>query len=225
MKTSVLNTEYKNWKNVINHREDVLLEGIDIFKDYLVVSERSNGLNRINIKRWDNSENYYLDFKSETYSLYTTTNVDFNTNVLRYGFNSLSDPPSVIDFNMETKEKTIRKEQKVLDPNFKKENYISERVWAKGEDGEKIPISLVYKKGLEKNSKNPLLLYGYGSYGNTIDPYFSISRLSLLDRGFIFAIAHVRGSEYMGRDWYENGKLLKKMNTFKDFVSCTKTFN
>ena len=222
MKTSVLNTEYKNWKNVINHREDVLLEGIDIFKDYLVVSERSNGLNRINIKRWDNSENYYLDFKSETYSLYTTTNVDFNTNVLRYGFNSLSEPPSVIDFNMETKEKTIRKEQKVLDPNFKKENYISERVWAKGEDGEKIPISLVYKKGLEKNSKNPLLLYGYGSYGNTIDPYFSISRLSLLDRGFIFAIAHVRGSEYMGRDWYENGKLLKKMNTFKDFVSCTK---
>jgi len=222
MKTSVSNTNYINWKDVIGHRENVLLEGIDIFKDYLVISERLNGLCRINIKKWDNSENYYLDFKSETFSSYTTTNVDFNTNILRYGFNSFTEPPSVIDFNMKTKEKTIRKEHQVLDSNFNKANYISERVWAPSEDGVKIPISIVYKKGLKKNSKNPLLLYGYGSYGNTIDPYFSISRLSLLDRGFIFAIAHVRGSEYLGREWYENGKLLKKKNTFKDFVSSTK---
>ena len=123
---------------------------------------------------------------------------------------------------METKEKTIRKQQQVLDPDFDKDNYISERIWSKSEDGTDVPISLVYKKGLQKNSKNPLLLYGYGSYGNTIDPYFSISRLSLLNRGFIFAIAHVRGSEYMGREWYENGKLLNKKNTFRDFISCTK---
>tara|TARA_B110000008_G_scaffold56650_1_gene56106 strand:- start:193 stop:2271 length:2079 start_codon:yes stop_codon:yes gene_type:complete len=222
MKTSVKNTDYNNWINVIDHRKDVLIEGIDVFKNYLVVSERSNGLNRINIKKWDDSEDYYLDFNCETYSAYTTNNIDFNTNILRYGFNSLTNPPCVIDFNMETKEKTIRKQQQVLDPDFDKDNYISERIWSKSEDGTDVPISLVYKKGLQKNSKNPLLLYGYGSYGNTIDPYFSISRLSLLNRGFIFAIAHVRGSEYMGREWYENGKLLNKKNTFRDFISCTK---
>ena len=222
MKTSVKNTDYNNWINVIDHRKDVLIEGIDVFKNYLVVSERSNGLNRINIKKWDDSEDYYLDFNCETYSAYTTNNIDFNTNILRYGFNSLTDPPCIIDFNMETKEKTIRKQQLVLDPDFDKDNYISERIWSKSEDGTDVPISLVYKKGLQKNSKNPLLLYGYGSYGNTIDPYFSISRLSLLNRGFIFAIAHVRGSEYMGREWYENGKLLNKKNTFRDFISCTK---
>ncbi len=222
MKTSVKNTDYNNWINVIDHRKDVLIEGIDVFKNYLVVSERSNGLNRINIKKWDDSEDYYLDFNCETYSAYTTNNIDFNTNILRYGFNSLTDPPCVIDFNMETKEKTIRKQQQVLDPDFDKDNYISERIWSKSEDGTDVPISLVYKKGLQKNSKNPLLLYGYGSYGNTIDPYFSISRLSLLNRGFVFAIAHVRGSEYMGREWYENGKLLNKKNTFRDFISCTK---
>jgi oligopeptidase B len=222
MKTPIGGTEYENWINVIDHRKDVLIEGIDIFKNYLVISERANGLNRINIRKWDDSENYYLDFKSETFSSYTTTNVDFDTNILRYGFNSLTQPPSIIDFNMSSKEKTIRKQQKVLDDNFKIKNYISERIWSQSEDGTKIPISLVYKKGLIKNNKNPLLLYGYGSYGNTIDPYFSISRLSLLDRGFVFAIAHVRGSEYLGREWYDEGKLLKKINTFKDFITCTK---
>jgi len=222
MKTPIGGTEYENWINVIDHRKDVLIEGIDIFKNYLVISERANGLNRINVRKWDDSESYYLDFKSETFSLYTTTNVDFDTNILRYGFNSLTQPPSIIDFNMSTKKKTIRKQQQVLDDNFKNKNYTSERIWSQSEDGTKIPISLVYKKGLIKNNKNPLLLYGYGSYGNTIDPYFSISRLSLLDRGFVFAIAHVRGSEYMGREWYDEGKLLKKTNTFKDFISCTK---
>tara|TARA_B100001063_G_C16760700_1_gene555785 strand:- start:532 stop:2601 length:2070 start_codon:yes stop_codon:yes gene_type:complete len=222
MKTPIGSTEYENWINVIDHRKDVLIEGIDIFKNYLVISERANGLNRINVRKWDDSESYYLDFKSETFSLYTTTNVDFDTNILRYGFNSLTQPPSIIDFNMSTKKKTIRKQQQVLDDNFKNKNYTSERIWSQSEDGTKIPISLVYKKGLIKNNKNPLLLYGYGSYGNTIDPYFSVSRLSLLDRGFVFAIAHVRGSEYMGREWYDEGKLLKKTNTFKDFISCTK---
>ena len=222
MKTPIGGTEYENWINVIDHRKDVLIEGIDIFKNYLVISERANGLNRINVRKWDDSESYYLDFKSETFSSYTTTNVDFDTNILRYGFNSLTQPPSIIDFNMSSKKKTIRKQQQVLDDNFKNKNYISERIWSQSEDGTKIPISLVYKKGLIKNNKNPLLLYGYGSYGNTIDPYFSVSRLSLLDRGFVFAIAHVRGSEYLGREWYDEGKLLKKTNTFKDFITCTK---
>ena len=222
MKTPIGGTEYENWINVIDHRKDVLIEGIDIFKNYLVISERANGLNRINVRKWDDSESYYLDFKSETFSSYTTTNVDFDTNILRYGFNSLTQPPSIIDFNMSSKKKTIRKQQQVLDDNFKNKNYISERIWSQSEDGTKIPISLVYKKGLIRNNKNPLLLYGYGSYGNTIDPYFSVSRLSLLDRGFVFAIAHVRGSEYMGRKWYDEGKLLKKTNTFKDFITCTK---
>lgn len=222
MKTPIGGTEYENWINVIDHRKDVLIEGIDIFKNYLVISERANGLNRINVRKWDDSESYYLDFKSETFSSYTTTNVDFDTSILRYGFNSLTQPPSIIDFNMSSKKKTIRKQQQVLDDNFKNKNYISERIWSQSEDGTKIPISLVYKKGLIKNNKNPLLLYGYGSYGNTIDPYFSVSRLSLLDRGFVFAIAHVRGSEYMGRKWYDEGKLLKKTNTFKDFITCTK---
>ena len=222
MKTPIGGTEYENWINVIDHRKDVLIEGIDIFKNYLVISERANGLNRINVRKWDDSESYYLDFKSETFSSYTTTNVDFDTNILRYGFNSLTQPPSIIDFNMSSKKKTIRKQQQVLDDNFKNKNYISERIWSQSEDGTKIPISLVYKKGLIKNNKNPLLLYGYGSYGNTIDPYFSVSRLSLLDRGFVFAIAHVRGSEYMGRKLYDEGKLLKKTNTFKDFITCTK---
>lgn len=222
MKTPIGGTEYENWINVIDHRKDVLIEGIDIFKNYLVISERANGLNRINVRKWDDSESYYLDFKSETFSSYTTTNVDFDTNILRYGFNSLTQPPSIIDFNMSSKKKIIRKQQQVLDDNFKNKNYISERIWSQSEDGTKIPISLVYKKGLIKNNKNPLLLYGYGSYGNTIDPYFSVSRLSLLDRGFVFAIAHVRGSEYLGREWYDEGKLLKKTNTFKDFITCTK---
>jgi oligopeptidase B len=210
MITPVNQTDYANWSDVIEHREDVLLQSIDIFKNYLVISERFNGLCRINIKSWNGSENYYINFKGETYSCYTTTNINFDTDILRYVHNSFTDPAQVIDFNMKTRKRIIRKEQKVLDDSFKKENYQSERIWANSEDGVKIPISIVFKKGLKKNGKNPLLLYGYGSYGNIIDPHFSISRLSLLNRGFIFAIAHVRGSEYMGRDWYDNGKLLKK---------------
>ena len=222
MKTSLLHTEFDNWESVINHREDVLIEGIDIFKDYLVVSERVKGLSRINVKRWDKTENYFINFNSDTYTAYTTSNIDFNTNKLRYVYNSMTEPYSVIDFDMKSKEKVTIKEHLVVDENFNKDNYVSERTWAKAADGVRIPISLVYKKGLIKDGSNPLLIYGYGSYGNTIDPSFSISRLSLLDRGFIYAIAHVRGSEYLGRDWYEDGKLFNKLNTFTDFVDCTK---
>tara|TARA_B110000503_G_scaffold54194_1_gene87093 strand:+ start:74273 stop:76372 length:2100 start_codon:yes stop_codon:yes gene_type:complete len=222
MKASLFNTEFDKWENVIDHREDVLIEGIDIFKDYLVVSERFNGLNRINVKRWDNTENYFINFNNDTYTSYTSTNIDFNTNILRYVYSSMTEPYSVIEFDMKSKEKSVIKQHLVIDENFNKDNYISERIWAEAADGMKIPISLVYKKGLVKGGSNPLLIYGYGSYGNTIDPSFSISRLSLLDRGFIYAIAHVRGSEYLGRDWYEDGKLFNKLNTFTDFIDCTK---
>lgn len=222
MKTNEKATELLNWKEVIPHRENVLLEGIDIFKDFLVISERCNGLNEIIIKRWDNSETYKLPFDNETYTAYTTTNVEFDTHILRYSYNSLTAPHSVIDFNMLTKTKKILKEQEVLGGEFKKENYVSERIWAKAQDGTKIPISMVYHRETKKEESTPLLLYAYGSYGHTIDPYFSSVRLSLLDRGFIYAIAHIRGGEYLGRQWYENGKLLHKKNTFTDFIDCSK---
>lgn len=221
-KTSEKNTEINNWIDVIPHRENVLLEGIDIFKDFLVISERENGLNKIKISKWDKSSSYYLPFNSETYTAYTTTNIDFKTSKLRYSYQSLTTPSSVIEFDMLTKEKKILKEQKVLSVSFKKENYISKRLWATASDGTKIPISLVYHKDTKICSNTPLLQYAYGSYGSTIDPYFSTVRLSLLDRGFIYAIAHIRGGEYMGRQWYENGKLLKKKNSFSDFIDSSK---
>jgi oligopeptidase B len=222
MKTPETATSAENWTDLIGHRKDVLLEGIDIFKDYLVVEERSNGLNKIQIRPWTGSGAYYLPFAIETYTAYTTTNIDFDTEILRYGYQSMATPSSIIDFNMRTKEKKVLKEQEVLGGKFDKNNYIEERIWATATDGTKVPISIVYRKGIQKDGKNPLLLYAYGSYGATMDPYFSSTRLSLLDRGFIYAIAHIRGGEDLGREWYENGKLLKKKNTFTDFVDCSK---
>ena len=222
MKTPVNATEAENWEDVIPHRKEVLLEDIDLFKKYLVITERSQGLNQIKIMSWDGSISYFIPFDNETYTAYTGTNPDFNTNILRYKYNSLTTPTSVIDFNMDTQEKEIKKEQEILGGKFNKENYVSERLWATAKDGTKIPMSIVYRKGLKKDGNNPVLQYAYGSYGSTIDPYFSSVRLSLLDRGFIFVLAHVRGGEYMGRQWYEDGKLLKKKNTFTDFIDCSK---
>ena len=195
MKVKENNTSQENWADLIPHRTDVLIEGIDIFKDYLVVSERSNGLNKIRVMPWSGKGEYYLPFDIETYTCYTTTNVDFDTDQLRYGYQSLATPSSVIDFNMKTKTKEIKKEQEVLGGKFDKNNYTEERVWATATDGTKVPISMVYRKDLKKDGKNPLLLYAYGSYGISMDPYFSTTRLSLLDRGFIYAIAHIRGGE------------------------------
>jgi oligopeptidase B len=222
MVTSENKTSQENWADFIPHRKDVLLEDIEIFKDYLVVSERENGLSKIKISRWDGSNSYYLPFDNETYSVYTSVNVDFDTNILRYGYNSFTTPASTIDFNMETKEKEVKKEQEVLGGQFDKNNYTSERIWATARDGEKVAISLVYRKDTKLNEKTPLLQYAYGSYGYTMSDGFSTTRLSLLDRGFVFAIAHIRGSEYLGRNWYETGKLYKKMNTFTDFIDCSK---
>ena len=222
MKTPENATAKTNWKDLIPHRKDVLIEGIDIFKDYLVVSERSNGLNKIRIMPWSGTGEYYLPFDIETYTAYTTANVDFDTDVLRYGYQSMATPSSVIDFNMKTKTKEIKKEQQVLGGKFDKKNYIEERIWATASDGTKVPMSVVYRKGLKKNGKNPLLQYAYGSYGMSMDPYFSSTRLSLLDRGFVYVIAHIRGGEDLGRQWYEDGKLLNKRNTFTDFIDCSK---
>ena len=222
MKTPEDKTSKENWVDLIPHREEVLLEEIDIFKEYLVVSERFDGLNKIRIMPWNGGEEYYLPFEIETYTAYTTTNIDFDTEILRYGYQSMATPSSIIDFNMRTKEKIVLKEQEVLGGKFDKNNYIEERIWATATDGTKVPISMVYKKGIKLNGKNPFLLYAYGSYGMTMDPYFSTTRLSLLDRGFIYAIAHVRGGEDLGRNWYEDGKLLKKKNTFTDFIDCSK---
>jgi len=222
MKTHEDATSAENWVEIIGHREDVLLEDIEIFANYLVVEERTGGLNKIRIMSWDGKEEYYLPFGSETYTAYTSTNVDFETEILRYSYQSMATPSSVIDFNMRTKEKDVKKEQEVLGGKFDKNNYTEERVWATAKDGTKIPISMVYRKELKKDGKNPLLLYAYGSYGHSMDAHFSSTRLSLLDRGFVYAIAHIRGGEDLGRQWYEDGKLLQKKNTFTDFIDCSK---
>lgn len=222
MKTHEDATSAENWVEIIGHREDVLLEDIEIFANYLVVEERTGGLNKIRIMSWDGKDEYYLPFGSETYTAYTSTNVDFETEILRYSYQSMATPSSVIDFNMRTKEKDVKKEQEVLGGKFDKNNYTEERVWATAKDGTKIPVSMVYRKELKKDGKNPLLLYAYGSYGHSMDAHFSSTRLSLLDRGFIYAIAHIRGGEDLGRQWYEDGKLLQKKNTFTDFIDCSK---
>jgi len=222
MKTLVNKSEKENWTDVIPHRDDTLLEDISIFKDYLVLEERNDGLNKIRIRTWDKSIDYYLPFGEETYSAYVYNNPEFDTKILRYSYNSLTTPNSVIDFDMEDKSRELMKEQEVLGGNFDKNNYKSERIWATARDGKKVAISLVYRKNTSLNSVTPLLLYAYGSYGHTVDDRFSSIRLSLLDRGFVYATAHIRGSEYLGRSWYEDGKMFNKKNTFYDFNDCAK---
>ncbi len=222
MKTPITKTILDNWIDVIPHREDTLLEDFTIFKDYLVLEERTNGLEKIRIKRWDKSADFYLPFDEETYSAGVFSNPEFDTNILRYSYNSFTTPSSIVDFNMDTKVKDIKKEQEVLGGKFDKNNYTSKRIWATARDGKKTPISLVYRKDTALDKDTPLLLYAYGSYGHTLDDSFSTVRLSLLDRGFVYAVAHIRGSQYLGRNWYEDGKLFNKMNSFTDFIDSAK---
>ena len=221
MKTPISKVGKENWIDVIAHREATLLEDFSIFKDYLVLEERTNGLHKVRIKRWDKTADYYLPFKEETYAVGVYSNPDFDTDIIRYSYNSFTTPSSVIDFNMKDQSRDIKKEQAVLGGRFQKENYISKRVWATAKDGKKIAISLVYHKSTVLNENTPVLQYAYGSYGYTIPDSFSTTRLSLLDRGFVYALAHIRGSEYLGREWYEDGKMLHKKNTFTDFVACS----
>jgi oligopeptidase B len=220
MKTPVDRTGKENWEEVIAHREDVFLEGLEIFKDFLVLDERKEGLNHLRVMPWDGSEEHYIDMEEEVYSAGISVNPEFDSKLLRYRYSSLTTPNTVLDYDMEKREKTVLKQDEVLGGTFDPANYEARRIYATADDGKKIPMSIVYRKGVELDGTNPTLLYGYGSYGHTIDPGFRSYRLSLLDRGFIYAIGHIRGSQVYGRTWYEDGKLLKKMNTFTDFNDC-----
>ena len=223
VKAPLANPSKENWIEVIPHRPETLFEDFDLFSKFLVTQERSNGLTQINIQPWESEtegKGHSLAFEDETYTAYVGTNPEFDTNLLRFVYNSLISPSSVYEYDMVTRQKTLLKQQEVVG-GHEPSDYQSERIWAKAADGVLVPISLVYQKStFSKTGKNPVLLYAYGSYGYSMDAYFSSNRLSLLQRGFVFAIAHIRGGEDLGRAWYEDGKLLKKKNTFTDFIAC-----
>ncbi len=216
MTTKINRTETANWQEYVLHRSDVMLEDVDVFDDFIVLQEREEGLNKLRILMSEND--YYIQFNEETYNIYTAYNPEMNTRKFRFVYNSMTTPASVMEFDIDTRQKTILKEQEIPDGKFDKTNYRSQRIWVTARDGEYIPVSMVWHKDTDLKRINPMLLYGYGAYGITVDPGFSSNRLSLLDRGFVFAIAHIRGGEYLGRPWYEAGKLLRKKNTFNDFV-------
>ncbi len=220
METPVGKTEKRFWKEVIPHRQDVLMSGIEVFRNFLVIDERKDGLKQLRIIDQKSKKEHYLNFGEEVYSAWISVNPEYDTPLLRYSYTSMTTPFSTFDYNMETGEKVLLKQTEVLG-DFSPENYQTKRYWVQARDGKKIPLSIVYRKGIEQNGNNPALVYGYGSYGASMDPYFSSARLSLLDRGFVYAIAHIRGGEELGREWYEDGKLLRKMNTFTDFIDCS----
>jgi len=219
MECSLNNTTLSNWKEFIPHRSDVLVQNVEAFKDYTVITERKNGLIQLRIKQNAGSSEHYIQFDEPAYAANLGSNPEFNSSSLRYTYTSLTTPYSVYDYDLATKSKTLKKQQEVVG-GYNPADYTSERIYATANDGTKIPISLVYKKGLKKDGTAPLLLYAYGSYGYSIDADFSSTTLSLLNRGFAYAIAHIRGGEDLGRQWYEDGKLLKKKNSFTDFINC-----
>ena len=220
METPDTKTDKENWKEKIAHRKDTLLQGIEIFKNHLVLSERANANTLMRVIDQKTGQKHYLNFGEAAYTIFPSINLDFDTELLRYGYTSLTTPNSTYDYNMTTKEKKLLKQTEVVG-GYDPEQYQTERLWATADDGTEIPMSIVYKKGMKKDGNNPTLLYGYGSYGASMDPTFSITRLSLLDRGFVYAIAHIRGGQEMGRQWYEDGKMFKKKNTFTDFIDCS----
>lgn len=209
----------KKWKEVVPHRDDVLLEDVDTFRDHLVISERREGLTHIRVRKLSTGKEHEILFNDPAYVAYSGTNPEWDTDKLRYGYTSLTTPGSVYEHDMDTAVDTLLKQQQVVG-SFDRADYVSERIWAPARDGVKVPVSIVYRKGTRLDGTAPLLLYGYGSYGHSIDPTFSSARLSLLDRGFVYAIAHIRGGEEMGREWYDNGKMEHKVNTFTDFIDC-----
>lgn len=219
MKAPIAKSGKANWQTVIEHRADTRLEDVVFFKNFMVLDERKNGLGHLRVRDWQGKVDYYIPFNDPAYTCYTEVNRDYETSVLRYGYSSLTTPNSIYAFDMVTQKQELLKQQEVVG-GFNAADYVSERFFVTARDGAQVPVSLVYKKSLRKKEGNPTLLYGYGSYGASMDAYFSTSRLSLLDRGFVFAIAHIRGGEEMGRQWYEDGKLLKKKNTFYDFIDC-----
>lgn len=211
--------ERKNWKDIVPHREDVLLERVEFFKDRYVLQERSQAQPRLRILSYDGKNDTYIRFDEEVYDIFIGVNREFHAMELRFVYESMTTPASTYDQDLISGERVLRKQREVLG-DFDSANYETKRLWADARDGVKIPLSLVYKKGTALDGSAPLVLYGYGSYGINMDPYFSTVRLSLLDRGFIYVIAHIRGGQEMGRYWYEDGKLLKKMNSFTDFIDC-----
>ncbi len=219
METSINRPGKNYWREVIPHREDVLLEEVEVFTDYLVLSERKNGLRQLRIINQADKSEHYLDFGEEAYFASPMDNKEMDTHTLRYAYTSLTTPLTIYDYDMVARTEALLKRQEVLG-GFRQENYQTERLYAPAKDGTPIPISLVYRKGMKKDGSHPLLLYGYGSYGASMEATFSSPVLSLLDRGFVYAIAHIRGGSEMGRQWYEDGKLLKKKNTFTDFFAC-----
>lgn len=219
MRTPVGKTEMTHWEEVVPHREKVMLEGFTIFDKFFVIEEREGGLVKIRVKTWDGLTDYYLDFGEPAYTAGVGANPDFEATTLRYAYNSMTTPSSVYEWDMEQRTKTLLKRQEIVG-GYNPEEYVTERLMAPSHDGVLVPLSIVYKKGVVKDGSNPLVLYGYGSYGSSLDAYFSLARLSLLDRGFIWAIAHIRGGEEMGRQWYDDGKMLNKKNTFLDFIAC-----
>ncbi len=219
MTSTESNTNVTSWSELIPHKDSILIEGLDVFKNYIMLSERKKGLTQIHVINTSTGAEHYLDFGEPSYAAYPMPTPEYNTDVIRYSYTSLTTPGSVFDYNMSSKEKKLMKQQEVVG-GYNAEDYVTERLYATAKDGTKVPISIVYKKGFKKEGAAPLLLYGYGSYGASMDASFSSGRLSLLDRGFAFAIAHIRGGQEMGRQWYEDGKMFKKKNTFTDFIDC-----
>lgn len=212
-------TTSEQWKDFVPHDDQVLVESFDLFKNHVAVSERKNGLTQVHIIHTKDNSSHYLAFGEPTYAAWLANTPDYQSTVVRFNYTSMTTPNSVYDYNMDTREKKLMKQQEVVG-GHNPTDYVTERVYAKATDGTNIPVSIVYKKGFDKNGQSPLLLYGYGSYGASMDASFSSVRLSLLNRGFAFAIAHIRGGQEMGRYWYEDGKLLKKKNSFTDFIDC-----
>jgi oligopeptidase B len=219
MSTPLARTGMEHWEEMVPHREHVYLSDFEIFQDHLVLEERSRGLTQIRVLPWTGGEGYYLEFDEPAYRAQLGANPELDTPVLRYEYTSMQTPLTIYDYDMNTRQRTLLKRDEVLG-GFDRENYISERRYARAADGTEIPLSIVFRKGVNKDGQAPLLLYGYGAYGFSLDAAFASPRLSLIDRGFVYAIAHVRGGQELGRRWYEEGKLLKKKNTFTDFVAC-----
>lgn len=219
MRTPIGQTGKQNWEEVIAPRDQVMIEGFTIFSKFFVIEEREDGLVKIRVKSWDGQTDYYIDFGEPTYTAGVGANPDFDAVTLRFAYTSMTTPSSVFEYDMGKRTKTLLKQQEIVG-GYNPNDYVTERLMAPSHDGVMVPISIVYKKELAKNGQNPLVLYGYGSYGSSMDAYFSLARLSLLDRGFVWAIAHIRGGEEMGRQWYEDGKMLNKKNTFLDFIAC-----
>lgn len=219
MEASEDQTSKEYWKEVVPHRKEVLLESVELFNDFLVLSERIDGIVNLRIKTMDGSSDHYIDFGEDAYVAFPGINPEPDSHVLRLGYTSLTTPATTYDYHMRERTLKLMKQEAVLG-GFEKGDYTSERIYITARDGERVPVSIVFRRDFPRDGSGPLLLSAYGSYGLSMDPYFSSVRLSLLDRGFAFAIAHIRGGEEMGRHWYESGKLLKKKNSFNDFIDC-----